>query len=526
MRGWNQLLLKPAVWLGLGAVALGVTTFAVGRQSASQSTNRPTPLLGRYASEVSPSGNPMTSLRELDLAFAELVDQVSPSVVHIRAESNNRSAGGLRLGMPSAGQGSGVIYRSDGWIVTNDHVVNGFDKVTVILNDGREFEGKVTRANDPSIDIALVKIDAKDLPTARFGDSGAVRAGQFAIAIGSPFGFENSVTIGHISGLGRTNAIGDVQLGARTYTDLLQTDAPINPGNSGGPLMNINGEVVGINTSIYSGTGGNVGIGFAIPSNQARFLADLLMSGKKIKRGYLGVLPENLKEYERKKLGVSQGAIVREVPAEGPAAAAGIKPGDIITRVGDTPVRNQLDLRNAMLLHAPGSTVKVEVLRDKKPITVSVKVAEPPQTVAQAPRTRSGNPGEGLPPFEGMPNFPDLRDFGLVPPNVEPDVPPLREGKPRLGVTVSELTEAIRKEHGIPDSVQGVYVRSVESGSVASKAGLKPGDVVQKFDSVTVTTPEQLVQAIGKVKAGEKHRLEFSRYSNGSQMHLSLDVVF
>lgn len=526
MREWNQLLLKPAVWLGLGAVALGVTTFAVGRQSAQPRATKPTPMLGRYASDMAPSGNPMASLRELDSAFASLVEEVSPSVVHIRAESNSRGTGGLRMGIPSAGQGSGVIYRSDGWIVTNDHVVNGFDKVTVILNDGREFQGKVTRANDPSIDIALVKIEAKDLPTARFGDSGGVKAGQFAIAIGSPFGFENSVTIGHISGLGRTNAIGDMQLGARTYTDLLQTDAPINPGNSGGPLMNINGEVVGINTSIYSGTGGNVGIGFAIPSNQARFLADLLMSGKQIKRGYLGVLPENLKEYERKKFGVSQGAIVREVPAEGPAAAAGIKPNDIITRVGDTPVRNQIDLRNAMLLHGPGSLVKVTLLRNNKLMTVSVKVAEPPQTVAQAPRVRSGGPRDGLSPFEGMPGFPDLRDFGFAPPTDESDVPPLREGKPRLGVTVAELTDALRKEHGIPDAVRGVYVRTVEEGSVASKAGLKPGDVIQKFDSVAVTSPEQLVAAVGKVKPGEKHRLEFSRYSNGSQMHLSLDVTF
>lgn len=512
--------MKPAVWLGLGAVVLTVTTVAVARQNATPSKQSQSPPMTRYASESTKSARSsgsIASLRELDAAFTQIVDEASQAVVHIRSESRQ---GGSMMAM--AGQGSGVIYKPDGWIITNDHVVNGFDKVTVILHDGREVSGKVTRANDPNVDIAVVKVDAGDLPVARWANSDDVRAGQFAIAIGSPFGFENSVTVGHISGLGRTSQIGDYQLGARAYTDLLQTDAPINPGNSGGPLFNIDGQVVGINTSIYSGTGGNVGIGFAIPCNQVRFLADLLIKDGKITRGYIGVLPENLKEFEKKEQGVASGAIIRQVPEGGPAAAAGVQAGDIVTRIGEYEIHTQVDLRNAMLRLKPGTTVNLELLRNKKPSSVKVKIAEPPKTVAQAPLRRPSN--ELLNPEDMLKQLPGLRDWQS--PHDESDVPPVREGKAKFGITVAAVTEELRKQYSIPSGVEGAVVQSVSPGSVASRLGLKPGDVIKKIGDAKVTSPEDLVKAMSDVNWGDSRHVDYGRYGNGSQINMSVDVEF
>ncbi|HQU18884.1 MAG TPA: trypsin-like peptidase domain-containing protein, partial [Fimbriimonadaceae bacterium] len=264
------------VMLLIGAV-IGAVTFA-----SIQSGKVISPAQAEKPAVAMPASNleapKLDMLRSLDEAFASIVDYASKAVVHIRT-GGDRSQG-LTSAMAS-GEGSGVIFRSDGYIVTNAHVVDSFDTVTVTLNDGRSFPGKVIKAED--IDIAVVKIQASDLPTVQFGNSDAVRPGQFAIAVGSPFGFENSTTIGHISAIGRESIVPDMRQGsARFYPDLIQTDASINMGNSGGPLLNVDGQVVGINTAIYSGTGGSVGIGFAIPSNQARMIADMLIEKGKV----------------------------------------------------------------------------------------------------------------------------------------------------------------------------------------------------------------------------------------------------
>lgn len=477
------------------------------------------------------SAENMAVLRNLDESFANLAQYVEPSVVHIRSESSGATdIMGRRMGN-MGGIGTGVIFRSDGWIITNDHVVNGFEKVTVVLSDGREFNGTVRRAEES--DIAVIKIDAKDLPAAQFGDSNRVRPGQFAMAVGSPFGLENTVTIGHISALGRENQIPDsrAQLGMRYYPDLIQTDTPINQGNSGGPLINIEGQVVGINSAIVSSSGGSNGIGFAIPSNQARLLAEILIEKGKIVRGALGLTPVNLKEYQKREMNVDGGALVEFVNNDSPAAVAGIKKGDIIVRVGTIPIKTQMDVRNAMLKYAPGQSVDVEVMRDGTRKTLKVTLTSPEKIrsgIQNAPRDRTDD-GNRIPsPFDDGPNLPDdlERFFNRTPvPDQEP-VPPIREGQARLGVEIEALTAETRRANDIPANVEGVFVKSVSPGSVADKLGIQPGYLIQQIGDKKIRTPEDVRDAMKPLKWGDKTRISFGKYSSKMQLSQSTDVVF
>ncbi|MBC8063263.1 MAG: trypsin-like peptidase domain-containing protein, partial [Chlorobia bacterium] len=321
----------PLAWILAAGVLIGAgaTASVIGAKGGSTAS---LPLPKVSISSPRPVGQLRTEslemVKALDESFANLAESVKPAVVHIRVQNSGaRNMLGERQAI--GGEGSGFIFRPDGYIITNDHVVGGFEKVTVILFDGREFPGKVLRAEDS--DIAIVKIDAKDLPSLPFADSNQVRAGEFAMAVGAPYGLESTVTVGHVSATQRSNQIPDPNSGrVRVYSDLIQTDTAINVGNSGGPLLNIEGQVVGINSAIFSPTGTSSGIGFAIASNQARLLAETLIEKGKIVRGYLGILPANLKQFRAKALGVEKGAFVEDLPSDGPAAIAGIKKGDVV----------------------------------------------------------------------------------------------------------------------------------------------------------------------------------------------------
>lgn len=478
----------------------------------------------------------MAALKALDSSFATLAEYASPAVVLIRSENKAQpSLNGGMAGVVRGGEGSGVIFRPDGYIVTNDHVVGGFDKVTIILKDGREFPGKVTRAEDS--DIAVVKIDANNLPTLPFADSKKVRPGEFAMAIGAPYGLDNSVTIGHVSALNRFNAIPDPITGKeRLYPELIQTDAAINMGNSGGPLINVDGEVIGINSSIISppgAGGGGVGLGFAISSNQARLLAETLIEKGKITRSFMGLVPSDMKDYQKSQMHITSGALVTDVPSDKPAAMAGIKVNDVIVRIGDTPVTDQIDLRNAMLKYAPGTTVEVELIRGGQHKTVKVKLTEPPaQPLARSVPQSDGN----MPniPFGGedTPDIPNLRDFmkqfqgrsGNG--NSGSDQGARKFGHAQLGVQIQDIDGSTQKQFHIPSGSKGAVVMSVEPKSVAERIGIKVGDVIQKVGDKDVKTADELRSSMANVQWGDVKRVDYVRWTDRGFERVSSDVEF
>jgi serine protease Do len=470
----------------------------------------------------SPNRESVTEVKNLDSFYTNLAAFVAPAVVDIQSTSGRQvSPDGERMPV-TGGEGSGFILRPDGYIVTNDHVVGGFDNVKVILKDGREFQGKVTRAHDS--DIALVKIDAKDLPTLAFGDSNKLKPGQMAMAIGSPFAFQQSVTFGHISALGRDRTM----IEGRYYPDMIQTDTAINMGNSGGPLCNIDGQVIGLNTAIYSPSGASAGIGFAIPSNQVRLIVDKLIETGKIVRSQIGLIPENLTDYQKQQRHLSGGALVEDAPEGQPAGMAGIKKDDVVVRVGHTPIASQIDLRNAMLEYSPGSTVQVEVIRNGVHKTFNVKLQLHKElTEEEAQGQNSVRPGQpqfrvprgfdGPEEFFNFKDFPGLPGFGNGQPRTR-TAPTSPDGKPHLGVGIGNMTDDVRHQYGIPDYAKGVIVTEVTPGSLAESIGIQPGDVIQSLGSKEIGSVQDLTDAMAGIKTGDKRRIRFTHYGDDYAM--------
>ena len=300
----------------------------------------------------------------------EASEKVAPAVVNIRVVQLSRDYF-FNL-VPQQGQGSGVIFDERGFILTNNHVIEGADEITVVLHDGREFKGEVLD-RDPGVDLAVVKIEAPDLPVATLGNSDELQAGQFCVAIGNPFGLQDTVTFGVISALNRSIRSGPNQV----MEDLIQTDAAINPGNSGGPLIDFSGTVVGINTAIIPQA---QNIGFAVPINTARDITDDLIEHGKISRPWLGIyiLTVNAQVQQRFELGVSTGVYVAEVVSDGPAAAAGIKEGDVIVGLDGTPVQSGERLRSMLRRKAIGATVSLLIVRDDQYQEVKVALEQAP----------------------------------------------------------------------------------------------------------------------------------------------------
>ncbi len=458
----------------------------------------------------------------LEGAFEKVADSVGPATVSIKArieepatdDTNGPRSGGMvppgmddgdedspfgglppflfrnlprgmppRDGVPRGGgvaSGSGVIVREDGYILTNDHVVaNARDNtVQVTLNDGRRIKGKVFR--DQRSDLAVVKIDAgKPLPYVRLADSNRVRVGQWAIAIGSPFGQQNSMTAGIVSALHRKSNIG---LGGdgRYYPNLIQTDASINPGNSGGPLLNISGELMGINVAIYSPSGGNIGIGYAIPSNTAKPIMEQLITRGKVVRGYLGLEPQDVDLRLQDRLGVTRGAYVNSVSGGSPAQKAGIRAGDVVTRFGETEITNEVDLRDAIGRTAPGTPVRVTVLRNQQPRTLSVTVGGAPnETLASAPA-------------------------------------PAPRATNKLGMRTTPLTADAAQELKVDAGTKGLVVAAVQFGSPASDAGLSRGDLITAVNGKAVAAPEVLNRAVTGAKSGDLVTFTVLRASAGN----------
>lgn len=499
MRAFKNALKSPVGLTLIAGVALGAVGTAVFLNTQPRAFADPnaSPLL---------APDEVAVLAQLDAAGTKLVERIAPSVVQI----NNRMSGG-----------SGVVFREDGYILTNQHVVAGANEVTVRFSDGREVKGSVIA--DPASDLAIVKVAEKNLTAAKFADSESVRVGQLAIAIGSPFGLEQTVTWGHVSGLGRNTQVPDRSLasGIRPYFDAIQTDAAINPGNSGGPLVNYKGEVIGINTVIASATGTNSGVGFAIAGNTAKTVADQLVKFGKVERAFLGVAPQNLTGYQRQELGLKSGAYVAEVTPDSPAAKAGLKSGDVVIEIAGTPIRGEADLRNMMLVHRPGSTISIKAIRDGKTVTVSAKLAPLPDDHWSRARAATAPRGGGVNPFGDIPDpFGEFFGDPTQPPTNEP---PQAVGPARLGVQVRALAD---DEVNLSPTKSGVYVESVEPGSPAERAGVKRGMVITQLGDTKITSPESLREAVGKYKRGQTAQLTFGQVTRAGTAVTSVTVRF
>ena len=371
------------------------------------------------------------------------------------------------------GTGSGFIYDPQGYIITNNHVVEQADEITVRLASGKEYPAKVI-GTDPETDLAVVKIDAAEPLTAlTLGDSDKVKVGEFAIAIGSPRGFEGSVSFGHISALGREGLAGLTMQGL-TFQHLIQTDAAINLGNSGGPLCNIDGEVVGINTAIVMGANS---IGFAIPINTAKNTVPVLISQGKVTRGYLGVSIDDAKNYQDvNTLGLpdQDGAVVRQVQPDTPASKAGIQTYDVIRKVNGEPVKNATELVRKISAFPPGTTVKLEVLREKNTIEVEVNLMERNLVANQ----RAAE-------------------------------------KPIFGLKVQEVNPQILERMGMAKTVKGVIVVEVESGSPAEEARLMQGDIITEVAQKPVTNPAEFQKLVEQnSEPGKSLLVRFVRGNN------------
>jgi serine protease Do len=443
-----------------------------------------------HTTEKSLSPNPPATLKLADpgegpskSSYAPLVTEVLPSdvnnssskVVHNRMSSEEEMPmdpffrqffgqdGGGRFNMPRDSRekalGSGVIVSPEGYILTNNHVIDGATDVRVTLSDKREFKARIVGA-DPKTDVAVLKIDAKNLAPITIGDSSRVQVGDVALAIGDPFGVGQTVTKGIISATGRGG------LGIEDYEDFLQTDAPINPGNSGGALINDRGELVGINTAIIShGSGGSQGIGFAVPANLARQVMDQVLKTGHVTRAYLGIYPQDVTPAMARAFGEknSQGIVVGDVTPNSPAHEAGIQRGDIILEVNGKPVTDSNQLRMSISMMQPGTELKLKTLRNSTERDATVKLAEMPKESAKAD---SNDEQGGSKAFDG--------------------------------VEVTNLNASIARQLNIPSSTKGVVVTDIDPASKMVDSGLQKGDVIQEVNHQAVTSVSEFQSAMRK----------------------------
>jgi serine protease Do len=384
-------------------------------------------------------------------------------------------------GHRGGGQGFGVIVSSDGYILTNNHVIEGAREVTVTLPDKREFKGRIV-GTDPKTDLAVVKIDGQNLPTVTWGDASKLQVGEYVLAVGNPFGLNSTVTLGIVSALGRG------RMGITQYEDFIQTDAAINPGNSGGALVNTKGELVGINTAIFSQTGGYQGVGFAVPTSMGKPIYESLIKNGKVVRGYLGIGIQDLTRDLAKSFGIkdSKGALVSDVKDDSPADQAGLKQGDIITTYQGSPVEDAVALQRLVTRTAVGLKVPVKVIRDghEKDLTVTIGEQSDTTKVAKA----------------------------------EPN----EKGYAFAGVAVQDLDRDTAKELGFKGKAQGVVVTGIEPDSGAEKAGLMPGDVIREINRQPVKSVKDFEKVSSSVKKGDNVLILINR--RGAALFLSAKV--
>lgn len=439
---------------------------------------------------------------ETSRAFHEIVTAVTPAVVNISTTKVFKMGKDPIFGDPffyffapfhdfgiprkwkEYSLGSGVIVSPDGYIVTNNHVVEKADEIKVTLLDKRTFKARIVGA-DPKTDIAVLKIEASNLPTIPWGNSDKQQVGEFVLAIGNPYGLSHTVTMGIISAVGRAN------VGIADYEDFIQTDAAINPGNSGGPLVNIKGELIGINTAIFSKTGGYQGIGFAVPSNMVRSVMEQLIQKGKVIRGWLGVVIQEMTPELAQKFGLKElkGVLVSDVVRGSPADKAGIRSGDIILEFNNKEVKDVSMLRNMVAQSKIGTKIPLKIFRSEKSYTVEVIIAELPKETAEV-----------------MPK----------------PIPTSSEAGALAGLEVMTLTEEIAIQLGLSRYEKGVVVVRVEPGSPADEAGLRRGDVIKEIDRKQVVNVEDFNRIASNTRGNETVLLFVNR--GGKRFYVTLSA--
>lgn len=461
----RSFLRSSAVVLGLGLASAGVWSVTPAAPKTVQAAVAPT--TAPAAGQVAHAG------------YADVVARVTPAVVTIRTEAKASpqftqwpfegtpfgdlfGQRGPRRQIPpqlQRGLGSGVIVSQDGYILTNHHVIDNATRINVELPDRRVVEGTLIGA-DPASDLAVVKIDTKGLPVLPIGDSNAMRVGDVVLAVGNPLGVGQTVTMGIVSAKGRATGLGD----GSSYEDFLQTDAPINQGNSGGALVNTAGELIGINSQILSPSGGNIGIGFAVPSNMAKNVMDQLVQHGRVHRGLLGVTVQGVTNDLAAGLGLdkAEGALVSGVTPGGAADKAGIKRGDVILSYQGRPVIDTNSFRNEIASTKPGTTITLNVMREGRSSEVKATLGE------SAPAKGVDRDGE------------------------DDD----ERASARYGMTVEPITPEMARRLDLDRDTRGVVITDVDPSGAAASAGLREGDVIQQVNGRTVRTPEEVRDAL------------------------------
>jgi serine protease Do len=480
----KQIFWIPALLLA-GFLLGGITYYLIG--TAGRSMYRPfTPRIPAQIEQTS-------------RAFSEIVRAVSPAVVNISSTKivKRQQApyddfldniypfpDGKSRKFKEQSLGSGVIVSPDGYIVTNNHVVEQSSEIKVTLYDKRSFKARII-GSDSKTDVAIIRIDADDLPVVPWGDAEKLQVGEFVLAIGNPFLLSHTVTMGIVSAVGRAD------VGIADYEDFIQTDAAINPGNSGGPLVNIKGELVGINTAIFSKTGGYQGIGFAVPSNMVKAIMDQLIKTGKVTRGWIGVTIQELTPELSQQFGLkySDGVLVSDVSRGGPAQRAGVMRGDIILEYNGKKVQDVGLLRNVVAQSKVGAQVPVKLLRRDKEMTVTATVVELPAEGAEAKAGTS----QGKDSFENA----------------------------LAGVRVMDLNAAVAKQLGVEADDKGVVVVNIESGAPAEEAGLRRGDVINEINRQRLYNLNDFNKIVARIKQGENVLLFVNR--GGRKFYTALE---
>lgn len=458
------------------AIFLALLSFFIGLNIASEKVEQDTEVtsLPAYNTEVNPSENiPVSSLRDLNNAFVNIAERTNPTVVTITTTQTVR----MRQQNPfsfffndprfneerefqRSGLGSGVIVSADGYIITNNHVIDGAEEIRVMLFGGAELDAEIV-GTDPASDIAVLRVETEELSAISLGNSDEIRVGEMVLAIGSPINpeFAHSVSKGIISASGRSS------LGLSSYESYIQTDAAINPGNSGGALVNMDGELIGINTAIASQSGGNQGIGFAIPVNMVRSVMEALITDGRVTRGYLGINHGgDVDETMSRALGLNsaQGFVIGAVVPDGPADRSGLMSGDVVLSMNGNDITNWTDFRMEIGNSSPGTEVTLGIFRDGERMSVEVELGELDM--------------EGLAETIPTDELDDLRET--------------------LGFELDELTDAIRGQLNLNSSVQGAIVSDISQTSRAYRQGLRRGDVISQVAGQQVTIPNEFYSAI------------------------------